>query len=66
MMYNDTMSKAHQRAVEKYNDKTYDRLTIRIKKTDIEEIKAAIGTRSINGYVNEAIREKIEREKPEQ
>lgn len=56
------MSKAHVKAVERYNAKTYDRLTIRVRKEDVDRIKTAIGTRSINGFVLEAIKEKIERE----
>ena len=64
MRYNDSMATAAKiRAVEKYNAKSYERLTVRIKKTDADEIRAAIGSRSINGFINEAIREKIEREK---
>ena len=64
MGYNVTMTtKAKQQAVERYNAKTYERLAIRIRKDEAEEIKSAIGERSINGFVVEAIHEKIEREK---
>lgn len=64
MRYNDVMATAAKiRAVEKYNAKSYERLTVRIRKEDADEIRAAIGDRSINGFVNDAIREKIEREK---
>jgi len=56
------MSKAHQKAVERYNAKNYTRLTVRLKNEDVERIKAAIGERSVNGFVVEAIEEKITRE----
>lgn len=56
------MSKAHQEAVERYNQKNYTRLTIRLKNEDVDRIKAAIGNRSINGFVTDAIEEKISRE----
>jgi len=56
------MSKAHQKAVERYNAKNYTRLTVRLKNEDVERIKAAIGQRSVNGFVVEAIEEKITRE----
>lgn len=56
------MSKAHQEAVERYNAKNYTRLTVRLKNEDVDRIKAAIGPRSVNGFVVEAIEEKIERE----
>lgn len=56
------MSKAHQEAVERYNAKNYTRLTIRLKNEDVDRIRAAIGSRSVNGFVVEAIEEKIEKE----
>ena len=56
------MSKAHQKAVEKYNALNYERLTVRIRKEDAALIRAAVGERSMNGFILEAINEKIERE----
>jgi len=56
-------NEAKKRAVEKYNAENYERLTIRIRKENADEIRQAIGSRSINSFVNEAITEKIEREK---
>lgn len=56
------MSKAHQEAVERYNMKNYERLTVRIRKEDAATIRAAVGSRSMNGFILEAIDEKIERE----
>ena len=57
------MSKAHQKAVEKYNSLNYDRLTFRVKKEDtaiIREAAAAAGL-SVNGFIYEAVQEKIDR-----
>lgn len=62
--YNDDMATdARKRAVKKYNAKTYERLYIRVKKEEYKDIIDAIGERSINSYVMDAIREKMEREK---
>ena len=52
---------AHIRAVEKYNAKNYDRLTFRVKKEDTERIKKAVDGGSINGFIYNAVMEKIER-----
>lgn len=57
------MSKAHEKAVAKYNAKTYERVTLRLKKEDAETLRDFLGGRSANGFINDAIREKIEREK---
>ena len=46
----------------KYDAKTYDKLTIRVKKTDMERVRAVIGTNSINAFINQAILEKVDRE----
>ena len=56
-------TEAKKRAVEKYNAKSYERLTVRIRKDKIEELREALKNRSINGFINDAIWEKIEREK---
>lgn len=56
-------SKAKLAAVERYNQKTYDKITLRVRKEEAEKIRAAVGDRSMNGFILEAIREKIEREK---
>lgn len=55
-------SKAKLAAVERYNQKTYDKITLRVRKEEGEKIRAAVGDRSMNGFILEAIREKIERE----
>lgn len=56
-------SKAKLRAVAKYNEKTYDRITLRLRKEDAEAMREHIGGGSVNGFITEAIMEKIEREK---
>lgn len=58
------MSKAHIKAVEKYNSKNYDRLTFRVKKEDTEKVKAAAAAAglSVNGFIYEAVKEKINRQ----
>ena len=61
-MYNDVMSTAHEKAVAKYNAKTYERVTLRLKKEDAEKLRLFLGERSANGFINEAIKEKIDRE----
>lgn len=57
------MSKAHEKAVERYNAKTYERLYIRMKKDDAQALKEFLGDGSINKFVNDAIAEKMKREK---
>ena len=58
------MSKAHQKAVEKYNSINYDRLTFRVKKEDTESIKAAAAAAglSVNGFIYEAVQEKMQKQ----
>ena len=56
-------SQAKIRAVAKYNAKTYTEIKLRLKKDDAERLKAYLDGRSANGFINEAIAEKIEREK---
>ena len=57
------MSKAHEKAVAKYNAKTYTEVKLRLKKDDAQTLRDFLQGRSLNGFVNDAIREKIEREK---
>lgn len=62
--YNETMSsEAKIRAVAKYNAKTYTEIKLRLKKDDAEQLKAHLNGRSANGFINDAIQEKLEREK---
>ena len=51
----------------KYNAKAYDRLTISIKKGKKEVIQAHAKEqgKSLNGYINEAIDNQMERDKKE-
>lgn len=50
----------------KYNEKTYDRIQLVVKKGKKEEIKAFAESKgyTLNGFVNEAIDEKIQRSAP--
>lgn len=55
-------TEAKKRAVEKYNKKTYDKITIRVRKEETETIKAAAAASgdSLNAFCLNAIREKIQ------
>ena len=58
-------SEARIRANNKYNDKAYDRINIAVPKGQKDTIKAhaeACGE-SVNGFVNRAIAETMERDK---
>ena len=62
------MSEARKRANAKYNaKKPYDRLEIIVKKGSKNELKAHAAERgeSLNGFVNRAINEAMERDKQE-
>jgi hypothetical protein len=56
------MSTAHERAVARYNAKTYTEVKLRLRKEDADNLKQHLAGRSANGFINDAIREKIERE----
>ena len=56
------VSAARMKANHKYDAKTYDKLTIRVKKTDMERVRAVIGDSSINAFINAAILEKVDRD----
>jgi uncharacterized protein (DUF1778 family) len=47
------VSKSQIAAVTRYNDKTYDKLTIRVKKGEAEKLKAAAAAagKSLNAYI---------------
>lgn len=55
-------TEAKLKAINKYDAKTYWKFTMRIRKEYEEEIRKYAGA-SLNGFVTEAIMEKIEREK---
>ncbi len=56
-------SKAQQKAVAKYMKNNYDELKVRVPKGKKEIIKTAAENqgKSVNGFINEAIDEKIDR-----
>ena len=61
------MGKASTRAQNKYILKAYDRINLTVPKGQKEEIKAhadSVGE-SVNGFINRAINEAIERDKGE-
>ena len=56
------VSAARMKANHKYDEKTYDKLTIRVKKTDMARVRECMGDMSINSFINQAILEKVDRE----
>ena len=59
-----TVSKAQQRAVTKYMKENYDELKVRVEKGKKEIIKshAEAQGESVNGFINRAIDETLERD----
>lgn len=58
------MSEARKRANRKYNDKAYDRLEVKVpkgRKADLQT-HAATHNESLNGFVNRAVDETIDRD----
>lgn len=62
-----TVSKAQQKATNKYMSKKYDRINLVVKKGKREEIKEHAEARgeSVNGFINRAIDNQIERDNGE-
>ena len=62
-----TVSKAQQKAVNKYVRDNYDRVNITMPKGKKEQIqeRAALCGMSVNAYINAAIDEKMERDNTE-
>ncbi len=62
-MSDNKNSKARIAANNRYNAKAYDRINIAVPKGKKEEIKAAADSqgKSVNGFINEAIDEKMKR-----
>ena len=58
-------TEAQKRANAKYNAKAYDRIELKVKKGKKEVIKSHAENhgQSLNGFINEAIDEKMNREK---
>ena len=62
-----SISEARKKATAKYKLKNYDRIDLFVKKGLKQKIKdfASVRGKSLNGFINEAINEKMERdEKP--
>jgi predicted HicB family RNase H-like nuclease len=59
-----TMSKAHIKASRKYNEKAYDRIELKVPKGKKAKLQIHAGKRdeSLNGFVNRAIEETVERD----
>lgn len=59
------VSKAQQKAVNKYMKENYDRINLTVQKGEKEAIKAHADSQgeSINGFIKRAIEETMEREK---
>lgn len=60
-----SLTEAQKRANAKYNAKAYDRIELKVKKGKKEVIKSHAENhgQSLNGFINEAIDEKMNREK---
>jgi len=58
------LSEARKRANQKYNEKTYERVQVVIRKGEKAVIQAHATSRgeSVNGFLNRAIKETIERD----
>ena len=54
-------SEAKKRAIEKYNKKNYDKITIRVRKDETDSIKqaAAASGESLNAYILNAVKDKM-------
>lgn len=61
------MTKAQTKASNKYNAKTYDRITLLVKKGVKDKLKFHAEERgeSLNGFINRAISEAVERDNKE-
>lgn len=58
------LSEARKKANEKYNAKAYDQVKVLVKKGEREQLKthAERQGESLNGFINRAIKETIERD----
>jgi len=58
------ISKAQAKAQTKWEAKVYDKVLLRLKKGEREKITATAETqgKSLNGYITEAVNEKMQRE----
>lgn len=55
-----TVSKAAQRATEKYAKENYDRILVKFPKGTKEQIQATGET--VNGFINKAVAERLEKQ----
>ena len=55
---NITVSKAQQKATEKYKKENYDRVLVQLPKGTKERFK--VTGKSVNGFINESVMEKLE------
>lgn len=61
------ISKAQQKAIQKYVKKNYDRIELTVPKGQkdfISQLATAAGE-SVNGYIKKAVEERIQRENPD-
>lgn len=58
------MGKTSTASKQKYNEKTYDRIALTVKKGEREQLKSHAEKRgeSLNGFINRAIRETVQRD----
>lgn len=58
------MGKPATKAKNKYNAKTYDRINLQVKKGERDKLRAHAESQgeSLNGFINRAIRETVERD----
>ena len=61
------ISKAQQKAVQKYVKKNYDRIELTVPKgqKDLFSQLATAAGESVNGYIKKAVEERIQRENPD-
>ena len=61
------ISKAQQKAVQKYVKKNYDRIELTVPKDQKDFIaqRATAAGESVNGYIKKAVEERIQRENPD-
>lgn len=58
-----TVSKAAQKATEKYSKENYDRILVKFPKGTKEQIQST--GKTVNGFINEAVAEKLEKQAEE-
>ena len=56
------VSKAQQKAVNKYMKENYDRVNLTLPKGTKDRIKAAAGDQSVNAWIGQAIEMRIKQE----